>query len=122
MGLTRLTTDRRRLQAVETVLARRRAYLLETAGNQVVAESETQLERKVVLLEDQGNRLREKMESQEVVAKRIGIESFELESLKDEIKQMKVVADSLAEEIQKLDIELGAPARVMGHQEAEFRQ
>lgn len=77
-----------------------------------------QIERQIAILEKQEEQLRGELESQQMEAKQMGIDSFELESLKQEIDQIDKVANRISEEIQRLDVELNSDPRVSVHRVA----
>ena len=83
------------------------------------AISSEQVAQQVALLTKQEEQLRQELEAQEVETKQIGIASFELESLQQEIEQIDEVSSSINEEIQKINIELQSPPRITLHRRAE---
>ena len=82
--------------------------------------NEVELRRKVELLEIQEERLRQELESQADQARKLGLESFELESLKREIVQLKKRVASLRAEIKRLDDELPVKPRITILRRAEL--
>ena len=78
-----------------------------------------QLEETVKMLTSQQEALKTDLESQRVETKRIGVSSFELESLREEIRQVSSLGERVEDEIQKLQIEIQSPIRVSMHREAK---
>ncbi|MCA9051175.1 MAG: polysaccharide biosynthesis tyrosine autokinase, partial [Planctomycetaceae bacterium] len=70
------------------------------------------------MLTAQKDALQADLEAQRIEAKSIGVSSFELESLKNEIEQIDKIGQTMADEIQRLTIELQSPIRITMFREA----
>jgi len=78
-----------------------------------------QLNSQIDVLDQQETDLSSELEDQQLETQQIGISSFEMESLKQEVDQLNEVSLRIAEEIQKINIELESPSRITLHRRAE---
>ncbi len=87
-------------------------------GTGVATDFEPRLSRLEVLVR-QEQVLREEVEKHAKVLENLGTESYELETMQSDLKQITDVADRVAEEIESLRIELQSPPRIKILQPAE---
>ena len=111
--------------SLELARSEMRPAIIEELQQQISLESDSTLsdrhmEKEIELLTAEEQQLRSEVETQKMEARQIGISSFELESLKKEVKQMDDLSKSFSDEIQKLTIELQSPARVTLHRPSEI--
>lgn len=96
------------------VLAQLRSEL---AAEQQV--SEAGLREKISLLQTEKDHLERQLEEQKLEEKKTGILSFELESLNKKIDHSETIAEDIATEIKRLEVELQSPSRIRLHRAAE---
>ncbi|MFN0199696.1 MAG: GumC family protein, partial [Planctomycetaceae bacterium] len=90
------------------------------AEKQILTKSTiNQLKNQIEVLTQHEQQLATEIKDQEEGTKKFGLHSYELEALKQEILQQEEVDHKLAEEQQKIEIELSQPSRIASHRKAE---
>jgi capsular exopolysaccharide synthesis family protein len=105
--------------ATKELIRRRRAEMrpivirhLEKQGaaKEVVQKDELAQERQ--MLEDLESRLKEEVKSISVVNQKMTVSTLDLQTIQDDVAQMEAVATKVSSEVEALNVELGAAARI----------
>ncbi|MEX1233313.1 MAG: polysaccharide biosynthesis tyrosine autokinase [Planctomycetaceae bacterium] len=90
------------------------------ADKQLMSKASNEsLKTAIEFLTKQEKILAEDIKTQEANTSSYGIETYQLESIKQQIAQQEDVAKKIAEELQRLDIKLTQPSRISTHRKAE---
>ena len=107
----------------ELAKQRLRPLVLQRMQMAIQANSEAsimQMRNQIDELTKQEEQLREELDKQEIETQQIGMSHFEMEALKQEIEQIESVSQRIAEETQKINIELTSQSRIALYRRAEL--